>query len=70
MAARQYGELSRDNREGELLARQVRVNRWKKAGADERKRFRDAHPAFKAAMTDNLTDHERYIALDGDASPS
>ena len=70
MAARQYGELSRDNREGELLARQVRVSRWKKAGADERKRFRDSHPAFKAAMTDNLTDHERYIALDGDASPS
>lgn len=70
LAARQYGELSRDNREGEILARQIKKNRWTQKGKAERKRFRDAHPAFYAAMTDSLTDHERYIALDGDASPS
>ncbi len=66
-AAARWGELSADNRQGELLARQVKLNKWKRTGRKARTAFLRQHPSLRAALETNLTDHERNIALDVDA---
>ena len=69
-AARLYGAMSESHREEELAARMVKSRGRKRAGLKQRAAFRKRHPAYDLALAQNLTDHEKSIALDSDVSPS